>query len=222
MYDAYIPLSTGTGDYNYGAAGIVIGRNSTGNGLYRTCIKGDLSSIPAGSTVTAAVLSLYCNADRSTNATTYRLFRIRRDWIEGTKTGAAADTGEVTWNSAKHAVDAWGTAGCSNTTSDREDTDVGSRDFTDTEKVNEYKDFPLTASSVTAMITGGTWTNYGWLAKADLEDSGSYSAYGFNSSENGAANTRPTLTVTYTEASTTCPVWLLRHRSNLDLGGFNG
>jgi len=156
---------------------------------YRLAIKFDLSDIPAGATINSAVLSIRASVDNSTNARTFRVYRVLRAWTEA----------GITWNKYDGISD-WGTAGCSNTTTDREAADIGSRAFTATETLNEFKDLTLTASAIQEMITGGAFTNNGFLIQADTESADNY---GFNSSENGTEGNNPKLVVTYTSGGGT-------------------
>ncbi|GEM_PF-2230003 len=172
------------GAYNTLAIGQV------GVGTYRGLIKFDLSSIPSGALVSAATLSLYCLADASTNARTFRVFRQKRAWTEGTGSGSATGDG-ATWDTYDGSQ-AWQTAGGFGA-NDCEQTDIGSRDFTASETVNEFKDFVLIASAVQAWIAG-TFTNNGALIKPDTEDSDEYD---FASSDNATAGNRPSLAVGY-------------------------
>ncbi len=63
------------------------------------------------SDISAATLYLYGDEEYSSTDRTVYVHRILKDWNEGDKDGEAAATGESTWNSAKHNVTAWSTAG---------------------------------------------------------------------------------------------------------------
>lgn len=181
-----------------------------------------ISTIPAGSTVVSAQLELYedlalCGREGATTDDSY-LHRVLRDWTEGTSDGVA---GDCCWNNAASGT-AWGTAGCSNTTSDidsspsstlalpRNTTAVGWRTWTGLE------------GDVGGFVAG-TYSNYGWrLSCPGKEALDIYRDYRrFLSSDDTTASTRPKLTVTYTDGgTTTVPVWLLQHRSiGIGLGG---
>lgn len=170
---------------NYGTnTDLNVGEINSGTRVWRTIIQFDLSDIPAGSVVNSATLSLRAKSDASSNARTFRVYRVLRNWV----------VGEVTWN-VYSSGNNWGTAGCGNTTTDREATDIGTRAFTATETLNEFKDFTLTASAVEEMLPGGTFTNNGFLIKADTETD---DFYAFNSSNNGSEANNPKLVIDYT------------------------
>lgn len=82
-------------------------------GIRRALIRFDLGAIPAGATITSAVLRLKMTkvpgfgqgADSS-----MALHRVNAAWTEGNKTGAngaAASAGEATWNSRMHNTATW-------------------------------------------------------------------------------------------------------------------
>lgn len=134
------------GEYNAGAI------------IDRSLIQFDLSSIPAGAIISSATLKLYKTTDDSSNNTrTLRIYRLLRSWVEA----------QATWNKADSGTN-WGTAGCANTTTDREATDIGSVSMPDP-PVAGYKSITLTVSAIQAMITGGGFTNNGFLMKMDTE-----------------------------------------------------
>jgi hypothetical protein len=164
-------------------AGIYIGELNTGANVTRGLIKFDLSSIPANATISSAVLSIKAINDYCDNARTWRVYRVLRAWVGS----------QVTWNVYSTGND-WGTAGCSNTSTDREATDIGTRDFSAAETVPEFKNFSLTASKIQEM-TAGTFTNNGFLIQVDTESDDSYN---FASSENGTEADNPKLVITYT------------------------
>lgn len=157
----------------------------TAEGPDRVLIKFDLSSIPVSATIDSATLSLYALLDVSSNARTARWFRQKRAWVEA----------QATWN-IYSTGNSWSTAGGFHA-DDCEQTDIGSRAFTATETLNEFKDWSLTASAVQGW-TSGSFANNGLLGKMDTE---SNDAYQFALSDNATAANRPKLTVVYTEAS---------------------
>lgn len=157
---------------------VIIGENNAAAQKKRTLMKFDLSTLPAASIVTSATLRLYCNLDRSSNARDFKVFRQKRAW-----------TASATWNKYDGSND-WATAGGFGS-DDCEQTDIGTRSMTATEDVDEYKEWTLTASAITAMING-TFTNNGFLIKADTETD---DAYRFNSVD--AAGNKPQLVLEY-------------------------
>lgn len=166
---------------NYGAnIAFIIG--DSGLDTDRGLIKWDLSTIPTTAIVTDATLTLTVNdGSAATNGRTLRAFRVLRNWTEGGST----------WNTYDGSNN-WGTAGCDNTTSDREATDVGSVSVSATPSGTVA--LPLTASKVQEMING-TITNYGWLLKVDTENEDSTN---YHSSQAASSTNKPKLVINYT------------------------
>jgi len=164
---------------NYGTLDtLAIGENNTGPLLvWRTLIKFSLTALPENSVISSATLSLCATLDRSSNARTFRVYRQKRAWVETQSTWDIYSTGNN-----------WSTAGGFHV-DDCEQTDIGSRAFTATETLNEFKDFTLTPTTKAALDLGN-----GWLLKADTEvDDGYY----FASSDHATASLRPKLVVVY-------------------------
>lgn len=179
--DTFIHRDTAT--TNYGTnTGLFIGNNGGGTNTYRVVIKfAGLSdgTVPPSATITSATLSLYCYAEASGNARTLRVYRSKRAWVET----------QATWNIYSTGNN-WATAGGFGA-DDCEQTDIGSRAFSATETTGKYKDWTLTAADIQAIVKG-TWTNNGFLIKADTENTDRYAFY---SSDN--ADNKPKLTVVY-------------------------
>lgn len=179
LYGGYPTANDGTGVIAY------IGEYDTDSNVLRLLVQFDLTSIPTGSTISAATLSLYATVDASINARTFRAFRMKQAWTE---LGS-------TWNTYDGASN-WQTSGGFGT-NDCEQTDIGSRAFTASETLNEFKDFSLTpgAGGVQDMISGGSLTNNGFMFKADTELD---DCYGFSSSDAATGANRPKLVIEYT------------------------
>lgn len=182
-------IVSGTATTNYGdSPAIDFGEDNTAsNFIARSLIQFDLSSIPAGSTINTATLTLTLSSAgtfRSSNNRTARIYRMLRSWVEL----------ESTWNIAATSVN-WGTAGADNTTSDREATDIGSATFNTSDSANTEKSFTLTASEIQEMITGGGFTNNGFMVKVDTETNDRYFVH---SCEASTASYRPKLVIDYT------------------------
>jgi len=172
-------IDSGLPDTNY-ATGVTcqVGERSAAANIYRQLIKFDLSALPADAIISSAVLSLYATLDRSTNARTFRVYRLKRAWVEA----------EATWNIYSTGNN-WSTAGGFHA-DDCEQVEIGSRAFTATETINVFKDFPLTPTTKAGLDLGN-----GWLIKADTEVDDNYS---FASSDNATASNRPKLVIEYT------------------------
>ena len=160
-----------------GQTNIYVGEDITGTEIYRSLIKFDLSTVPASASVSSAILSLYASVDFSSTASTFRVYRQKRAWVEA----------QATWN-IYATGNSWQTAGGFGA-NDCEQTDIGSLAFSATETLNVFKDFNLTPTSISALDLGN-----GWMIKSDME---SNDAYGFASSDNATAANRPRLQIIY-------------------------
>lgn len=188
--DAFIQNVSTTA--NNGAATIWdTGEDNAAARVRRAFIQFDLSSIPAGATVVSSTFSPYLTAEFSDNATTLRLYRMIRAWVEGTGNNSASGDG-VTWITYD-GVNNWTAAGGFDP-ADCEQTGIGSRAFSATETLNEFKDFVLTPSAVQAWISGA-FTNNGLMLKADTELN---NLYRFASSDHATAAIWPKLVTEYT------------------------
>lgn len=103
--------SNGLGELFSGRTGIL-----NGNNFRRALIKFDLSSIPAGATITNVTLMVNVSADSPVAGTeTYRIHGLTKDWGEGTSlgggTGAPAVAPDATWNQAMLGTSTWTTPG---------------------------------------------------------------------------------------------------------------
>jgi hypothetical protein len=181
---------------NYGVSDTVsVGEtNSVAGDPRHALIKFDLSSIPAGATINSATLSLYATIDASSNADTFRVYRLKRAWVEGTRNAAndSPATG-VTWE-RYDTTNSWQTLGGTGA-NDIDTSSIGSRAFTAAETLNEFKDFPLTAAVKEDLDLGN-----GWLIGFDGSAAAGNNRYLFASSDNATAANRPKLVVDYTEA----------------------
>jgi hypothetical protein len=148
---------------------------------YGTLVRFDLSGIPAGSTVTQARLEVYATGWDGTNMTieAYRILR--------STTYCAA-----TWERAQ-VGNAWGTAGCNNTVSDR--SGVAESSVT-TSGISDWYSFGLT-SLVQGWVDGSV-VNKGLLLRG--ASSLSTSSFNLASNHHGTASWRPKLVVTYRSA----------------------
>ena len=191
--DTYIQNGLGT-LYNAGVTGDVnIGHLNVNHIEYHTLIKFDLTSLPSNAAISSAILSLYCRVDYSDNADTYRVFRTKRAWVEGNKNNANdTPASGATWG-RYDTTNNWSTAGGFHL-DDCEQTDIGSRAFTATETLNEFKDFSLTPITKSDLDLGN-----GFMIKGDTNNDDGYL---FSSSDAATPANRPKLTVEYTVPST--------------------
>lgn len=159
---------------------------------YRTLIKFDLSSIPAGATVSSAILSLYLLSDFANTTGAWAVYRMKRAWVEGTGNIGATGDG-ATW-ATYDGSNNWQTAGAEGI-NDREATDIGTLAFTAAETLNVLKNISLSTSAIQGMITGGGFTNNGFQVQGTETDN---TEYDFASSDHATAANRPKLEVVYT------------------------
>lgn len=179
-------INSGQPGNNAGATGwFDAGRDGSG-GVRRGLLRFDLSSIPAGSTVTSATLQLTVvkvPGNGPVNST-FDLFRLLASWREGTKTGnngAAATTGETTWNARMLGTATWTTPGAR---SDAAATASASTAVTSTDNAK----YSWSGSDLTADVqfwVNDSSQNFGWLLTSRAETS-SRSVRGFASREDAA------------------------------------
>lgn len=164
-----------------------VGENNSVTNTMRTLIKFDLDTIPDDAIITQCLLYLHVSSDLSSNARDYKVYRMKRSWIEGTKNDATPADG-ATWNTYDGSNN-WTTAGGFSST-DCEQTAIGSVSVTATEPVNKCIVFNINATSKDSLDLG-----YGWMLKADTENNDQYR---FVSSDE-ATNTfyRPALFISY-------------------------
>jgi len=146
----------------------------------RGMVKFDLSSIPSGSTITSAELSLYLGYTDAGAGTTriHNVHRITEDWTEE---GASWNNrGPGNWSSA---------GGSFNTTP------------TASQTVNTTYEFKTWAviTDVQAFVTGSS-ANYGWMIKDD-EVSSTSDKWQYRTREYSTVTKRPKLVVTYEVAA---------------------
>jgi Disaggregatase related repeat. len=183
-YDTVLSDSAAT--TNYGALqAIVVGERNDSAAKRRSLIKFDLSSIPSYSFVTSAKLYLTIETDFSSNSRDFKIYRALRDWVEM----------EATWNIWSTGNN-WTTAGCGGNGTDADLTTAwATRTFSSSESGEVYWTFSATGIAELQKIISGTYTNYGWLIKADTETD---DAYSFWSSDYATSTDRPKLVIEYT------------------------
>ncbi|HEX6764987.1 MAG TPA: DNRLRE domain-containing protein, partial [Polyangiaceae bacterium] len=133
----------------------------------------NVSSIPIGSTVTAASVTLTIV---NPTGNTYNLFALKRTWNEL----------QSTWNNATSST-AWATPGAFGAT-DRDATILGS-----VTGPNGTLTIPLNAAGVSAIQSWVNGSNFGLV----ISDSAGTDGIDFASSENATIASRPKLNVTY-------------------------
>jgi hypothetical protein len=185
-----------TGAYSAGAAQYFFaGRvNVNGGGtLRRGALRFDLTSIPAGSTITSVSLRLYCSAAGNSTSQPISFKRFTASWGEGASVafgggGAAAESNDVTWLHRFYPGTAWATPGgqfVSTVSATRNVTGMGFYTWAST---------PGFVADVQGWVNAPA-TNFGWCVQGN--EATLQSVKRFDSREAGAA-TRPQLTVVYT------------------------
>jgi hypothetical protein len=166
--------------------------------IRRAIVAFDLTSIPAGSAVQSATLTLYNTAPRSTTVPV-GLYRVLADWGEGSSKasnegrGAPATPGDATWLHQFFPDTFWSTDG---------------GDFTgvpsDAQSVPTMGFYSWSGPDVVADVQA--WVdepsaNFGWVLVGDETSVGSMKW--FATRENSVTEQHPVLTVEYTPGSPT-------------------
>jgi hypothetical protein len=150
-----LPLSYNNAMINTDAATvradkIFVGENNTNSDLWRSIIRIDWSSLPAGSTIVSAVLKMTPTLDRSGSDRTIYSRRVLRATVPA----------QITWN-VYSTGNNWGTAGCSNSTTDYENTDLGSGTQPASPTINTEIDVITFVAAELQKLFDGTYTDYG-------------------------------------------------------------
>lgn len=177
---------------NYGIYPWLLTRNNTIVQLMRF----DLSSVPSTAVCSAAKLAIYPSSNEG--SATYNIYQItdeNGDWIEGTKGGATAGSGEPCWNAKKAdgsggVTEAWaGSAGLKTAGTDYIDTVIATA--TSALTGNTAFEIPFNESGLAVLQSWfGDATNNGFILVSENE-------VFFYSGENATTAYRPILTVTY-------------------------
>jgi len=179
-------------------AGVAFFAGVTGqNRITRAVLAFDLSAIPAGSTITSAVLEL--NQSNTNNissaAQTLTLHRLLRDWGEGSSNassgeggGAQASTGDATWAHTFFNTALWDTVG----------GDFSGQISATTQVGGNGKYTWGSSQQLVADVQG--WiddpaNNFGWVIRGN--ENSSRTAKRFDSRNTGNAANRPRLTVNF-------------------------
>lgn len=143
-----------------------------------------ISNIPTNAQILSVTLHLTISSDNSGNIRTLEAYRVLRNWTEA---GA-------TWNTY-NGVNAWGTVGCGNNTTDYDGSVVwGSLSFSASETVGTVKGISLNTSEFKKWLDG-TYQNYGLLLKMQTETNDQYD---FQSAQSATPDLAPILEVVYT------------------------
>lgn len=165
----------------------ILGIGQTGATINRSLLRFDLSSIPAYATIVSATLSLRAKQDFSYNTRAVKVYRVLRNWVEA----------QATWN-VYSTGNSWGTAGCGNSSSDYDGTNVlaSTNVPADVAAGTEIQwVFTATGREELQKVIAGNYTNYGFLLKADTETQDFFYYY---SSADATSGYRPKLVIEYT------------------------
>ncbi|HEX4416143.1 MAG TPA: DNRLRE domain-containing protein [Lacipirellulaceae bacterium] len=181
-----------------GENGVFVGsNNSAGTPSRRGLIQFDLSSIPAGSTITGATLTMYLEMANNATARTIDLHRANVAWGEGTAgsgqtngTGFTAGAGDATWTEAMHGVSSWPAGG-----------DFASAVSASASISGTTVGTPFSWTSATLLSDVQGWyanasSNHGWEMISNGEGTGG-SVKTFYTKEFTGVTLRPVLSVTY-------------------------
>lgn len=184
------------GDLSNGAgSGMFAGRNAAAtDSIRRALVRFDIAaSVPAGSTITSATLTLY-NSAANTAALTINLHRALEDWGEGTSVagmggggGAPATPGDATWLFRSFPGSPWANPGGSFAAGASSAAIVagpGSYDWQGAGLVSDLQSFLDSPA-----------TNFGWVIIGD--ESAASTTKRFATKEEIDSNLRPMLIVEY-------------------------
>jgi uncharacterized repeat protein (TIGR01451 family) len=182
--DTYLTKASASSNYGTCTTFDVAG-GSTG-ALVHGLLMFDLSSIPTGSTITSATLTL-TNSAGSTTATNVSIHQITTSWTEGPGGCAGAASTAASWNN-RLAGTSWTTGGGDYNASAAATTSVAG-----------YAAYTWNLQSLVQNWVTTPANNLGALVK--LENESIALAKTFNSRENATASSRPTLSITYNAPS---------------------
>ena len=150
--DSFIASSPYNTSNNGGSGDFEVGYEGTWT--VRGLIKFNLDSIPENSKINTAILSMYFFYREGSGTRATNLYRQKKNWIES----------EVTWD--RYSVgNNWTTSGGFDS-SDCEQTPVSTSEIDDT---YGWKTWNIDTESIEAMLSGGSWINYGYLVKDATE-----------------------------------------------------
>jgi hypothetical protein len=174
-------------------------------GVRHALLRFDIAgSIPAGSTVTSAALTLSMNRT-AVGSAPFTLHRVLASWNEGTVdagapggSGDVAQDGDATWDARVFNVDPmlrvpWATPGG--------DFVAGASASTMVDGIDSYTWTSVQLASDVQQWLGAPAGNFGWLLRANA---GGASAKRFDSRESTNLLARPRLTIQFTPPGPTC------------------
>jgi hypothetical protein len=167
---------------------------STGANRRNTLLKFDVSSIPAGSTINSATLTLWTAVSVGTTFTLNNILVANSAWVEGATWDYAVPS-TVRW-AGDSGADAGTDAGCTQSGTDYSATQLGTFTNVNAEAADTQYDITLSTAEVTTWLTA----NYGLVMRSTAGTAGINT---FRSSDYATdATKRPQLAVDYTLAAT--------------------
>lgn len=153
-------------DSNSGiASDYIVGRLGVGE-VHRALLRFDLSLLPTNAIIQQVQLGLADVSRQGAQAPAiFGLHRVLRPWAEGTNFGFGIASGEVSWRSARHGLEAWEEGGASGASDSRPEPSAvtgsggSALDFTSTPG--------LVADVQQWLVNPGS--NHGWLLYNDAE-----------------------------------------------------
>lgn len=195
-------LSNGAGMHFF--AGRTRTTQPTDQRVRRGLIAFDVSSVPAGATITSVSLTLHMSRTVS-GASNIQMRRVLADWGEGTSAagrgeggGAPSTTNDATWVHRFFSGTRWNTPGGDFSTTVSATTSVGI-----TETFYTWSGAGLVAD-VQAWVNG-TSPNFGWILLGNEVSTGT--AKRFDSSENSTVANRPSLVIQYMPLAIEAHTW---------------
>ena len=188
--DSYME-NGGNANRNYGACNqVFVDREAAKPD--RAVLKWDLSSIPVGSTVSSASITLTLDANAPGQDMSTDVHRVTNDWTQGVGVCGGTNNTTVNWNNRtgiNPTFTGWTTAGGDfNATVENTQT-----------LLHTWNAGQTVTWSVANMVQGwinGTNNNYGAIFKATSETGGN-NVYKFASAENATSARRPILNINY-------------------------
>jgi len=174
---------------------IFVGRNGQG-AVRRGVLSFDVAaSVPAGSTINSATLTLHLSQASNSSTVAMSLNRLLADWGEGTSislggSGAASTPGDATWLHRFYSNDLW--------TSPGGDFAAAPGASTSVSVVGTYNWSSAALTADVQQWLDNPSSSFGWILLGD--ELTNNSAKRFDSRENATESFRPTLTIDFTPA----------------------
>jgi hypothetical protein len=191
-----------TGSLSNGSGPNFFAGETANNQARRGLLHFNIAALPAGSTITAATLTLHVSRT-STGTEAVGLHRLQSDWGEGASVaagaggdGAPAEPSDATWLHTFYPDRFWTNPGGDFDPADSATSLVGGIGFF------TWSTSPGAgglAADIQAWLAAPT-TNFGWLVQGD--ESFPQAAKRFDSRENSVAAFRPALSISFTPAPT--------------------